>query len=99
MNFEVLKTYICLLENDNKLNVWHQALMNAILHIACLQKQEKVIRVSRRKLMALSHIATIPTYHKYFRELQDMGYIVYRPSYHPGYRSEVELMIQPTPLK
>ena len=75
MNFEVLKTCICLLENDNKLNVWHQALMSAILHISCLQKQEKLIRVSRRKLMALSHIATIPTYHKYFRELQDMGFL------------------------
>ncbi|UUC44210.1 hypothetical protein [Flavobacterium cerinum] len=95
MTFKVLKNYMRLFENDAKLNVWHQALMNAILQIACLQKQEKVIKVSRRRLMAFSHIATIPTYHKYFKELQDMGYIAYRPSYHPGYKSEVELLIKP----
>lgn len=97
MTFEELKGYIRLFENDAKLNVWHQALMNAILHLACLQKEQKVIRVSRRRLMSFSHIATLPTYHKYLKELQDMGYIIYRPSYHPGYRSEVELLMEPKP--
>lgn len=98
MTFNILKGYIRLLEHDNKLNVWHHALMNAILHLACLQNQQKVIRVSRRKLMAYSHIATLPTYHKYLKELQDMGYIQYRPSYDPGYKSEVELLIEPLAL-
>lgn len=94
MTFDVLKGYMRLLENDRKLNVWHHALMNAILHLACLQNQYRVIRVSRRRLMALSHIATLPTYHKYFRELQEMGYIIYRPSFDPRYRSEVELLLK-----
>ncbi|WP_348797977.1 hypothetical protein [Flavobacterium adhaerens] len=48
--------------------------------------------------MSLSHISTIPTYHKYFKELQQMGYINYRPSYHPGYRSEVSITIKPHDL-
>ncbi|ODS83604.1 MAG: hypothetical protein BGO42_04885 [Flavobacterium sp. 40-81] len=95
MTFELLQAYLRLFEKDKKLNVWHQALLNAILHLACLQKQKKVIRVSRRRLMAFSHISTLPTYHKYFKELQDMGYIAYRPSYHPGYKSEIELLISP----
>jgi hypothetical protein len=95
MTYEVLKGYMRLLENDRKLNVWHQALMNAILHLGCLQNQYMVIRVSRRRLMAASHIATLPTYHKYFKELQEMGYICYRPSYDPRYRSEVELLLKP----
>ncbi len=95
MTFDVFKSYMIMFEKDTKLNVWHQALMNAILQLACLQNQKKVIRVSRRKLMAFSHIATLPTYHKYFRELQEMGYIHYRPSYDPGYKSEVELLVVP----
>lgn len=95
MTFDVLKDYMRLFENDSNLNVWHLALMNAILQLACLQQQVKVIKVSRRRLMAFSHIATFPTYHKYFKELQDMGYISYRPSYDPNYKSEVELLVKP----
>ncbi|WP_230392497.1 hypothetical protein [Flavobacterium sp. LC2016-01] len=41
--------------------------------------------------MELSHVNTLPTYHKYFKQLQDLGYIKYSPSYHPGYKSEVKL--------
>ncbi len=95
MTFDMLKAYMKVFGNDEKLNVWHQALLNGILYLACLQKQPKIINVSRRKLMAVSHIATLPTYHKYLKELQDMGYISYRPSYDPRYKSEVEVLIKP----
>lgn len=76
---------------DPKLNVWHVALLLAILSLGYKQRQKQNIKVSRSKLMALSHINTIPTYHKYFKELQNLGYIEYVPSYHPGVRSEVYL--------
>lgn len=98
MTFEMLKAYMKMFAHDSNLNVWHQALMNAILHLACLQQQVRVIKVSRRRLMAFSHIATLPTYHKYFKELQEMGYICYRPSYDPNYKSEVEILIKPKML-
>ena len=42
--------------------------------------------------MALSHIKTLPSYHKYLKELQELSIIKYTPSYHPGYKSEVELL-------
>lgn len=78
-------------EKDKRLSVWHFALLTAILYLGFRQGQKKVIKVSRSKIMALAHISTLPTYHKYFKELQEMGYIIYRPSYHPGYRSEIEI--------
>lgn len=74
---------------DERINAWHLALLVALLRLAYDQKQKKVIRVSRSRLMKLSHIRTLPTYHKYFKELQDFGYITYVPSYHPGFRSTV----------
>lgn len=80
------------LEKDARLNVWHFALITAILLLGMRQRQQKVINVSRSKLMALSHIRTLPTYHKYFNELQELGMIKYTPSYHPGYKSEVEFL-------
>lgn len=92
MTMEELLTYLTILEKDERLSVWHFALLTAILYLGYRQGQKRVIQVSRSKIMALSHVYTLPTYHKYFKELQDLGYIVYRPSYHPGYRSEVELI-------
>lgn len=77
--------------DDPQLNVWHLALLAAILSLGHRQGERQRIKVSRRKLMLLSHINTLPTYHKYFKQLQELGYIKYKPSYHPGYRSEVEL--------
>jgi len=74
---------------DPRLNVWHFALLLAILTLGYKQGQKHNIRVSRSKIMELSHINTIPTYHKYFKELQNLGYIEYLPSYHPGVRSKV----------
>jgi hypothetical protein len=78
--------------NDTRLNVWHISLLLAITRLAFRQNETKLIRVSRSKLMTMSHINTAPTYHKYFKDLQKYGYVKYTPSYHPGYRSTVELL-------
>lgn len=80
------------IQSDPRINVWHIALFIAIARLGYQQNEYLVIRVSRSKLMALSHITTITSYHKYFKHLQDFGYIRYTPSYHPDYRSTVEIL-------
>jgi hypothetical protein len=92
MQVDNLFSCLAAFEKDSKLNAWHFALLSAILFLGYRQGQATIIKVSRSKLMSLSHIKTLPTYHKYFKELQSMGYIRYTPSYHPGYKSEVELL-------
>lgn len=94
MDLNELLDYLAVFENDSRLNVWHFALLSAILYLGYRQGQDRIIYVSRSRIMALSHIHTLPTYHKYFKQLQEMGYIIYRPSYHPGYRSEVEITLK-----
>lgn len=81
-----------LIKDDPLLNVWHISLLFAIARLACKQNEKWIIRVSRSRLMALSHIKTLPSYHKYFKQLQDFGYIKYTPSYHPDCRSTVEIL-------
>ena len=83
--------YISLYIDDPKLNVWHMSILIAILGLGYRQGQRRRIKVSRSKIMELSHVNTLPTYHKYFKQLQDLGYIKYTPSYHQGYKSEVKL--------
>lgn len=83
--------YLSMFIDDPRLNVWHLSILTAILGLGYRQRQGRRIKVSRSKIMELSHVSTLPTYHKYFKQLQDFGYIKYTPSYHPGYRSEVKL--------
>ncbi|PAM94608.1 hypothetical protein B4N84_11555 [Flavobacterium sp. IR1] len=92
MEMQTLLKYLKLFEKDTRLNVWHFSLLSAVLYLGYRQDQSKIIKVSRSRIMSLSHIKTLPTYHKYFKELQTMGYIKYTPSYHPAYKSEVELL-------
>lgn len=87
-----IQKHLANLEKDARLNVWHFALLTAIMLLGTKQKQYKVINVSRKRLMDLSHIKTLPSYHKYLKELQELGIIKYTPSYHPGYKSEVEFL-------
>lgn len=84
--------FLILIIEDQRLNVWHISLIVAIVKLAYVQNEGRILRVSRSKLMHHSHVRTTPTYHKYFKELQDFGYIKYTPSYHPGYRSILELL-------
>lgn len=85
--------YLKIMIKDARINVWHLALFLAIIQLAEDQNEEKLIRVSRSQLMLLSHINTAPTFHKYFKELQDFGYFKYTPSYHPGFRSTLQLSL------
>jgi hypothetical protein len=87
-----LSKFLSTIANDSRLNVWHLALLYSLLQLAYLQKERKIIHVSRSRIMKLSHITTLPTYHKYFKQIQDYGYIKYTPSYHPGYKSIVEFL-------
>ncbi|PWN58006.1 hypothetical protein [Chryseobacterium viscerum] len=82
---------------DKRLITWHILILIAIIKLAYLQNEEHIIRVSRSKIMHYGNIKTIPTYHKYFKELQNFGYIKYTPSYHPDYRSTIELLIPQNP--
>jgi uncharacterized membrane protein len=92
MQLNEILYYFKVIEKDNRLNVWHVAILIAILVTALQQDRFVGITVSRSKIMSKSHINTVPTYHKYLKDLQDFGYICYRPSYHPGVRSEVDML-------
>jgi len=95
MQLNEILYYFKVIERDSRLKVWHVAILIALLAMAQQQSRLFGIKVSRSKIMAKSHVNTLPTYHKYFKELQVLGYISYRPSYHPGVRSEVDFLKQP----
>lgn len=91
MELHQLNKGVAKFQRDKRLNAWHIALLAAVYIMALQQCRSRQIKVSRSRLMVLSHINTLPTFHKYFKQLQDMDYLIYRPSYHPGVRSEIDI--------
>ncbi|WP_129750089.1 hypothetical protein [Flavobacterium beibuense] len=91
MDTTVIAGFIEKTQSDGRLRACHVAIMTAIFILAFRQDRVTGIKVSRRSIMRLSHIGSIATYHKYFKDLQELGYFSYVPSYHPGLRSVLNL--------
>ena len=68
---------------DERLMATHISLFTA-LFVQC-QRNGFIspFPVTRKELMGYSRIASIATYHKCIRELDEYGYIRYQPSYDP----------------
>lgn len=77
------------MEKDDRLLSTHLSLFTGLF--VCWQRNRFVspFRVTRKTLMAFSKVASIATYHKCIRELDEYGYIRYQPSYHPKLGSQV----------
>ncbi|RBQ08983.1 hypothetical protein DRW42_07175 [Pedobacter miscanthi] len=76
---------------DSRLTTVDFGLFSAML--ICWKKNgfENPFSISRSRLMLISKICSTKTYHKCLRSLQECGYIIYRPSYHPTLGSKVFL--------
>lgn len=66
------------------------------VYLAMLQlwKEQKCcnpFQISRRKIMKLSGINSIVTYHTCISELKDRGMVEYQPSYNPKLGSRIKL--------
>jgi len=91
-DFNIFKSLLLSFAKDERITVWHMAIMFGILQLSKVDQTFNPIFISRKKVMELSHISSIVTYHKCIKELQEYGYIRYRPSYHPGIRSKIEII-------
>lgn len=76
--------------HDPKLRSVHICLYAAIAY-HCTLSTAAHIQISRKTLMRSARIKSIATYHVCIRELRELGYIDYRPSYHPMRASRIAL--------
>ena len=77
------------MSRDQRLIATHISLFSALFVQWQRNGFASPFAVTRRELMAFSKIASIATYHKCIRELDEYGYIRYQPSYHPKLGSQV----------
>jgi hypothetical protein len=76
---------------DARMNSRHVSLYAALLICSDPNDWTNPFHVSRSRLMRLSRIRSISTYHKCLKELIGFGHLVYEPSYHPKKASRVTL--------
>jgi len=77
------------MEKDDRLLPTHLSLFTGLF--VCWQRNgfTSPFAVTRKTLMTFSKVASIATYHKCIKELDEYGYIRYQPSYHPKLGSQV----------
>jgi len=68
---------------DEKINIAHLALFAALIICWTQEGKTNTFSITRKILMSFSKISSVATYHKCIRELDQLGYIIYQPSFHP----------------
>jgi hypothetical protein len=77
---------------EEELTPAHVSLYVALFQYWNINRFTNPIYVSRSELMRVSRIGSSSTYHKIMRELHELGYIWYEPSYNPFRGSAVYLV-------
>jgi len=92
MNVEdLLYRFLDKANSDPKIGVRHISLYVNVLRLS--DRDDKTfVRISRSELMCRSKIFSKSTYHKSIKDLNNWGYISYRPSYNPSKKSIVVLV-------
>ncbi len=86
-----IEYYVERIVKESDIQPTRVAVFLAMLQLWKEQKRCNPFQISRRKIMKLSGVKSIVTYHKCISELINRGFVEYRPSYHPRMGSEVRL--------
>jgi len=85
----VISSFFKISKKDKRIGTSHLGLYLALLECWSDQQCQHSFFISRSKLMSLSKIQSTSTYHKCINDLTKCGAISYKPSYHPGKRTEI----------
>ena len=76
---------------NDRLSATHISLYAAIYSLWEQSQFSVWFKISRRQLMILSKLASTATYHKCLKDLVDLGYLKYEPSYNHYKGSQVKI--------
>lgn len=68
---------------DERLNPTHISMYVSLFQFWNASRFKNPISISRNELMRVSKISAKATYHKCMKELNDFGYLKYKPSFNP----------------
>lgn len=80
--FSIVNIYMKI-STDKRVNVWHISIYMALVYLWYKNDLSDNFYITRKTIMHLAHVGSIATYHKCIKQLQDFGYIKYKPSFNP----------------
>lgn len=81
---------------DPRIGPSHISLFIAILYCSKIQDHQMPLSIYSKDLMRLAKISGMATYRKCMRDLSELGYIQYIPSYNPIRGSQVYILNKET---
>jgi hypothetical protein len=82
-NQQQLLQFINFIVSDRRLKRRHLAMLVALCDVWIANNYQASYHISRSRLMRSAKIKAQGTYQKVIKELQALGYVEYKPSYHP----------------
>ena len=77
---------------DSHLNPTHISLYMALFQIWNNNRFPESFHINREEVMKLSKVGSKSTYHRCLKELDNHGYIFYRPSHNPFKGSKIKML-------
>lgn len=90
-NKDILKAFFAIADNDVRLSATHLGVYFVLYKLWLVQGCKDYIKITRNRVMKQAKIS-IATYHKCISELEQWGYISYKPSYNPATGSKISIV-------
>jgi len=87
-----LTNFYSAIREDHRIGTTHISIYMALFQFYNLNGFRNPIEITRTSVMEVAKISGLATYHKCIKDLNDFGYIQYKPSYNPAISSQVHLL-------
>lgn len=87
-----LDDFFAAIRDDNRITVTHISIYTALLLHAQAHHDHNPIRVFSRQIMSMAKISAHSTYFRCIRDLNEFGYIRYKPSCRRNLGSQIVLL-------
>lgn len=82
-NQELLDYFLVRAKNDPTIQKSHITLFLAIYYYWLNNEYKNPVNITRRSLMLMAKIRSTATYHRCIKDLDELGFLKYKPSYNP----------------
>jgi hypothetical protein len=87
-----LTSFYDVIREDNRIGTSHISLYMALFQLYNINQFQNPICITRASVMQLAKVNGFATYHRCIKDLVELGYIKYEPSFNPSRHSQVYLL-------
>ena len=89
---EELTRFFSAIREDNRIGTTHISLYMALFQFYNLNHFLNPVNITRAAVMEVAKISGLATYHKCIKDLVELAYIRYEPSYNPAIGTQIHLL-------